>query len=78
MDQKGNLPQGSVPYRPFVPAEESPTEFTLRAVLLGLIMAIILGAANAYIGLKVGMTVAATFPAATTAFMSATNPTRSR
>jgi len=64
MDQKGNLPQGSVPYRPFVPAEESPTEFTLRAVLLGLIMAIILGAANAYIGLKVGMTVAATFPAA--------------
>ncbi len=51
-------------YKPFVPAEQSPTEFTLRAVLLGLIMAVILGAANAYIGLKVGLTVAATFPAA--------------
>ncbi len=40
------------------------TEFTLRAILLGVIMAIVLGAANAYIGLKAGLTVAATFPAA--------------
>ncbi len=53
-----------VTYQPFVPAEQSPTEFTLRAVLLGITMAVILGAANAYIGLKAGLTVAATFPAA--------------
>ncbi len=51
-------------YEPFVPADQSPTEFTLRAVLLGVVMAVVLGAANAYIGLKAGLTVAATFPAA--------------
>jgi putative OPT family oligopeptide transporter len=39
-------------------------EFTFRAVLLGLIMTFILGAANAYLGLKAGMTIAATYPAA--------------
>ena len=39
-------------------------EFTLRAVLLGLIMTAILGAANAYLGLRAGMTIAATYPAA--------------
>ena len=39
-------------------------EFTFRAVLLGLVMTIILGAANAYLGLKAGMTIAATYPAA--------------
>ncbi|MBI3666165.1 MAG: oligopeptide transporter, OPT family [Acidobacteria bacterium] len=39
-------------------------EFTLRAVLIGLVMTVILGAANAYLGLKAGMTIAATYPAA--------------
>ncbi|MBI2428752.1 MAG: oligopeptide transporter, OPT family [Ignavibacteriales bacterium] len=39
-------------------------EFTLRAVLIGLVMSVILGAANAYLGLKAGMTIAATYPAA--------------
>ncbi|MBU1064329.1 OPT/YSL family transporter, partial [bacterium] len=39
-------------------------EFTLKALLLGLILAVILGAANAYLGLKAGMTIAATYPAA--------------
>jgi len=51
-------------YTPFVPADKIMTEFTLRAVLLGVVMAVVLGAANAYIGLKAGLTVAATFPAA--------------
>ena len=51
-------------YKPFVPPEADLTEFTLRAVLLGVVMAVILGAANAYIGLRAGLTVAATFPAA--------------
>lgn len=48
----------------YVPAEVSMKEFSLRAVLLGLVMCVILGAANAYLGLKAGMTIAATYPAA--------------
>ncbi len=39
-------------------------EFTLRALLLGLVMTVILGAANAYLGLRAGITIAATYPAA--------------
>ena len=48
----------------FVPADSNMREFTLRALILGLFMAVILGAANAYLGLKAGMTIAATYPAA--------------
>ncbi|MGD0339524.1 MAG: oligopeptide transporter, OPT family [Bacteroidota bacterium] len=54
----------STPYRPYVPAETSMKEFTLRALLIGLVMCVVLGAANAYLGLKAGMTIAATYPAA--------------
>ena len=49
---------------PYVPAETTMPESTVKALLLGVVMAIVLGAANAYLGMKVGMTVAATFPAA--------------
>jgi len=49
---------------PFVSADSNMTEFTIRALILGLIMAVVLGAANAYLGLKAGMTIAATYPAA--------------
>lgn len=51
-------------YKPYVPAETDMKELTFKAVFLGIILAVILGAANAYLGLKAGMTVAATFPAA--------------
>jgi len=51
-------------FRPYVPESVRMSEFTLRAVLLGLIMTVILGAANAYLGLRAGMTIAATYPAA--------------
>ncbi len=51
-------------HRPYVPVTAQMSEFTLRAVILGLIMTGILGAANAYLGLKAGMTIAATYPAA--------------
>jgi putative OPT family oligopeptide transporter len=51
-------------YKPYVPVETSMTEFTIRALIIGLIMSVILGAANAYLGLKAGMTIAATYPAA--------------
>ena len=53
--------------KPFVPAESTMKEFTLRAVLIGMGMSVVLGAANAYLGMKAGMTVAATFPAAVVA-----------
>ncbi len=52
------------PHTPYVPADTDQREFTVRALLLGLFMCVILGAANAYLGLKAGMTIAATYPAA--------------
>jgi putative OPT family oligopeptide transporter len=51
-------------YKPYVSVDTSMREFTLRALLIGLVMCVILGAANAYLGLKAGMTIAATYPAA--------------
>lgn len=55
---------GGIRYKPYVPAETDMKEFTLRALVIGLIMCVVLGAANAYLGLKAGMTIAATYPAA--------------
>lgn len=49
---------------PFVSAETKMAEFTFKALIIGLIMSVVLGAANAYLGLKAGMTIAATYPAA--------------
>ena len=49
---------------PFVSSDTSLPEMTMKALILGLIMAVVLGAANAYLGLKAGMTIAATYPAA--------------
>jgi OPT family oligopeptide transporter len=49
---------------PFVSGETDMSEFTIRALIIGLILAVVLGAANAYLGLKAGMTIAATYPAA--------------
>src|SRR5215475_1449288 len=51
-------------HRPFVPEHLQMKEFTLRALLLGLVMCVVLGAANAYLGLRAGQTIAATYPAA--------------
>jgi putative OPT family oligopeptide transporter len=51
-------------FKPYVPADSAMSEFTLRALLLGLVMCVVLGAANAYLGLRAGMTIAATYPAA--------------
>src|SRR6202049_2224001 len=49
---------------PFVPENMQMRELTLRALLLGLVLTVILGAANAYLGLRAGITIAATYPAA--------------
>ncbi|MGM0529979.1 MAG: OPT family oligopeptide transporter [Bacteroidota bacterium] len=51
-------------YKPFVSSETRMTEMTLRGVIIGVVLSIVLGAANAYLGLKAGMTIAATYPAA--------------
>jgi putative OPT family oligopeptide transporter len=55
---------GEKKYRPYVPETMEMKEFTVRAVLVGLVLTAILGSANAYLGLKAGMTIAATYPAA--------------
>ncbi len=51
-------------FKPYVSADTQMKEFTIRAVVIGAILSVVLGAANAYLGLVAGMTVAATFPAA--------------
>src|SRR6202158_3462658 len=51
-------------FRPFGPERVTMREFTFRAVFIGLVMTVILGAANAYLGLRAGITIAATYPAA--------------
>jgi len=51
-------------YQPYVPENMEMREFTFRALLIGLVMTVILGSANAYLGLRAGMTIAATYPAA--------------
>jgi len=50
--------------KPYIPAESNLPEFTFKAIFLGLVMAVVLGAANAYLGLRAGQTVSASFPAA--------------
>jgi len=51
-------------HKPYVPEDMKMTEFTVAAVAIGLVMSVVLGAANAYLGLKAGITIAATYPAA--------------
>ncbi|MBP9145845.1 MAG: oligopeptide transporter, OPT family [Thermoanaerobaculia bacterium] len=50
--------------QPYVPAGSTMAELTVKAVVLGVVLAAIMGAANAYLALKAGQTVSATFPAA--------------
>ncbi len=51
-------------FRPYTPPEAQVREFTLRAAIIGSVIAVVFGAANAYLGLRVGMTVSASIPAA--------------
>lgn len=51
-------------FKPFISADKSIPELTVTSILLGVILAVIFGAANAYLGLRVGMTVSASIPAA--------------
>ncbi len=51
-------------FKPFVPASKTLPEFTSTSIILGIILAVVFGGANAYLGLRVGMTVSASIPAA--------------
>lgn len=51
-------------FKPFISADKSIPELTLTSIILGVILAVVFGAANAYLGLRVGMTVSASIPAA--------------
>ncbi len=51
-------------FKPYVPAEKITPELTVTSVIMGILLAVIFGAANAYLGLRVGMTVSASIPAA--------------
>ncbi len=51
-------------FKPYIPADKVTPEFTATSIIIGVLLAIIFGAANAYLGLRVGMTVSASIPAA--------------
>ena len=51
-------------FKPFIPADRVVPEMTVVSMILGIILAVVFGAANAYLGLRVGMTVSASIPAA--------------
>ncbi len=58
------MKNGTEEFKPFVPADKIMPEFTVTSLLIGVLLAIVFGAANAYLGLRVGMTVSASIPAA--------------
>ena len=51
-------------FKPYIPADKITPEFTVTSVIMGMLLAVVFGAANAYLGLRVGMTVSASIPAA--------------
>lgn len=51
-------------FKPYIPADKVTPEITVTSVLMGILLAVVFGAANAYLGLRVGMTVSASIPAA--------------
>lgn len=60
---RGNMNKNTE-FKPYIPAEKVTPELTVTSVIMGCILAVIFGAANAYLGLRVGMTVSASIPAA--------------
>ena len=51
-------------FKPYIPAEQVTPEITITSIIMGILLSVIFGAANAYLGLRVGMTVSASIPAA--------------
>jgi putative OPT family oligopeptide transporter len=63
-NKKNKSSPPNIDFEPYIKPEEKIAEATLRAVVLGALLAVVFGVANAYLGLKVGMTVSASIPAA--------------
>ena len=57
-------PSGSRAFQPYVPASQSPAEFTLKAVIIGSLFGLLFGASTVYLGLRAGLTVSASIPIA--------------
>ena len=55
-------PRGT--FQPYVPATQSPAEFTIKAITLGAVFGLIFGASTVYLGLRAGLTVSASIPIA--------------
>ena len=51
-------------FKPYIPADKVMPELTVTSIIIGALLAILFGGANAYLGLRVGMTVSASIPAA--------------
>ena len=62
--RKREMDNNKKAFKPYIPADKVVPEFTVTALLIGILLAIVFGAANAYLGLLVGMTVSASIPAA--------------
>jgi putative OPT family oligopeptide transporter len=62
--RRGRAGAPAAPLRPYVPADESPRELTALAIVLGIALSLTFGMVNAYLGLKVGLTVSASIPSA--------------
>ena len=63
-ERKREMDNNKKDFKPHIPADKVVPEFTVTALLIGILLAIVFGAANAYLGLLVGMTVSASIPAA--------------
>lgn len=62
--RKGVILVKNETFKPYIPAEKTPLEITTVSVVVGVLLAIVFGGANAYLGLRVGMTISASIPAA--------------
>ena len=64
MEQKKTGAQGDYQFKPYIDSDKTIPEFTVQAVVLGFILSVVFNGANAYLGLKIGMTVSASIPSA--------------
>jgi putative OPT family oligopeptide transporter len=62
--QTSDAPREAGTFQPYVPASQSPAEFTLKAIVLGVLFGLLFGASTVYLGLRAGLTVSASIPIA--------------
>ena len=61
---------------PYIPADQEPKELTLRVLVVGVLLGVLMTAANAYLGLYAGMTVSASIPAAVMSMLITVDPNK--